>query len=54
MRFFLIIKSGSDYPDLEDDVEAKTRGEAIQYFLDRYQDHGFSRDLIAENIFAEK
>lgn len=52
MTYFLIIKSGTDYPDLDDHTEAQSKEQAIEIFLDR--NSNLDRELVLRNIFNEE
>jgi hypothetical protein len=51
MTYFLILKSGTDYPDLEDEVEATTKEVAIDYFKAHYS--WLDKDIIEKGVFDE-
>jgi len=50
-EYFLSIKSGTDYPDLEDVIVAKSKEQAIEFFYARYSE--FGRDIIRQNTYSE-
>ncbi len=49
----LHLKSHTDAPDYEDEVDAETRAQAIEMFLDRLNEYGWSRDMIEEHIYEK-
>ena len=50
MRFLLYIKSHSEAPDYEDEVEADSKEEAVEYFMSKLGKYGWERNMIEENI----
>lgn len=55
MKYWLLIKSGCDYPDLEDECEANSKDEAIEVFKDRHflNLSEFDDEFIADCICEE-
>lgn len=49
-RFGIYLKSYTAAPDYEDEVEAATKAEAVEIFLDKLGDYGWSRDMIESYV----
>lgn len=44
--FYLLLKSGTDYPDYEDTVQADSKNEAVRYFYHSVGKYGYDRETI--------
>lgn len=50
-KFYIHLKSHTDYPDVEDSVEAQTKEEAVWIFSNKYE---ISLEIARENTASEK
>ena len=48
-KYLIIIKSGTDYPDFDEEITARNKQEAIDYFYNRL-DREFDKDFIRRSI----
>lgn len=53
-NYYLIIKSGTDIPDIERCIEASSWEEAVETFVKWLAPYGWSRKTIERNIVVEK
>lgn len=53
MKYMLMIESHSDAPDIEREVEAQTKEEAINVFYDWLKDYGWEKSVIARSVIAD-
>jgi len=50
MRFQLYIKSHTDFPDYDQEVEADSRGKALDYFYRQFEKGGWSKEQLNEYL----
>lgn len=53
MIYYLMIKSHSDAPDIERDVQASSKEEAVNFFYEWLNKYGWDIDTISRNVVAE-
>lgn len=54
MKYYLYIKSHCEYPDLEDEVESKSKIIAIKYFQNKYHDLSINSKSVASESEIRK
>lgn len=54
MKYFLLLKSGSDAPDVEREVETRTKEEALDIFCEWLEPYGWERNVIEKGIIEEE
>ena len=56
MIYYCYIKSPYEYPDFEEEIEAKSKGEAIKYFLKKlnYGNGDWDESMIKDDVVSEK
>lgn len=50
MKFNLYIKSHTDFPDYDEDIEANSKEEALDYFYRQFEQGGWSKDQLSEYV----
>jgi hypothetical protein len=53
MLYTLYIKSHCEAPDLEREMEANSKEEAIGFFYEWLKNYGWDRTTISQNVIAE-